>query len=317
MAAYVAATAACGLILYDRQDLVVGLFPLLALAAFARGWPAAAYAALAAGTAYKLVPVLLLPLFVFAFAALRSAPAATPRRFLLEVVKQALVAGVVLAAYPVLSYLLWGERSFVFLTFHSARGLQLEAPATWLVFLFDPDTRVGYAYFSYTLSGALADRVAALSTPAVMLAAGVSVLVAARGFWRVASAPAPPASNVLVTHLAAGSLLVWVGFILFTKVGSPQYLLWPAVLVPLLPRRGGGLWCGAVLLVAMVFTTLVFPCQYREVASGGRPDFSVTTGPTAFGLVLLAGKSVSLAVAFVWLTAFVWRNVPAPPSESP
>ena len=35
MAAYVAATTACGLILYDRQDLVVGLFPLLALAVIA------------------------------------------------------------------------------------------------------------------------------------------------------------------------------------------------------------------------------------------------------------------------------------------
>ena len=72
---YVAATTALGLIMYDRQDLVVGFVALLALAAFVRGWRLAAYAVLAAGVAYKLVPLLLVPFWATAFAVLRSAPA--------------------------------------------------------------------------------------------------------------------------------------------------------------------------------------------------------------------------------------------------
>ena len=50
---YFAATSAVGLILYDRQDLVVGLVAVLALAAFMQGWRVVAYAVLAAGGAYK------------------------------------------------------------------------------------------------------------------------------------------------------------------------------------------------------------------------------------------------------------------------
>ena len=314
---YVAATTAGGLILFDRQDLAVGLFAVGALAAVLRGWSVAAYAILTVGAAYKLVPVLLLPVFVLAFAAMRSAPGATPRRFLLAMVKESLVAGVVLAMYPLLSYWLWGERSFVFLTFHSARGLQLEAPATWLVFLLDPNTDVVYAYWCFTLRGALADRIAAASTPLVALAAGLSVLIAGRGFWRMARSPNVPVRNAVVTHLAAASLLMWLGFILFTKVGSPQYLLWPAALLPLVPLRGRDRWFALAMLLAMGFTTLVFPCLYREVFGGGDENNPATwTRPTPLGLVLLAGKSIALAVSFLWLAAIVWRNVPESPSHS-
>jgi hypothetical protein len=310
---YVAGTSAGGLILYDRQDPVVGLFALLALAAFARGWPAAAYAVLSAGCAYKLVPVLLVPLFVLAAAAARSAPA-TPRSFLAAVVKEAVVAGLFLAAYPALSLLLLGDRSFLYLSFHSARGLQLEAPVSWLVFLADPGTEVGYGFGAHDLRGGLADRAAKAATVLTAAAAALTVVVVGRGFWRAATAARPPGRTGLVTHLAAGSLLMWVGFILFNKVGSPQYLLWLAPLVPLLPLRGSDRWLAAVLLAAMVVTTLIFPGQYEQVrgvwTSADPPTWS---GPTAFGLALLVAKSVTLAVAFGWLTVLVWRSRSLPP----
>src|SRR5438477_9365729 len=129
LVAYAVLTGAIGLILYDRQDLVVALFALLAVSAFLRGRPALAYAALVAGTAYKLVPVLLLPVFVLAAAAARAGPGATAGRYLAAVAREAVVAAVVLALWPVLTYWLGGgERAFVFLTFHTDRGLQLEAP---------------------------------------------------------------------------------------------------------------------------------------------------------------------------------------------
>ena len=302
---YVAATTAIGLILYDRQDLIVGFVGLLTVAVFLRGWSILAYTILAAGVAYKLVPILLIPLVVLAFAALRSAPASTSC-FLRAVTREAIFAGAVLALVPVLIYLFCGgERAFVFLKFHSSRGLQLEASAAWLAFLLDPATQVGHGFGSYTLRGELADRIARLTTPFTIGASLLAILITARGFWRAADQE--QARSRLAIHLAAGSLLVWLGFILCTKVGSPQYLLWLAPLAPLLPLRGATRRWAALLLAAMVVTTLIFPCLYAEVRGPRVGEEWLWAGPTTLGLVLLAAKSILLAVAFVWLALLVWR----------
>jgi hypothetical protein len=311
---YVAATTALGLIVYDRQDLVVGLFPLLALLAFAQDRPVLAYGVLTAGGAYKLVPLLLLPLWVLGFAAARSAPA-TPRSFLAATVKQAVLAGLVLAAYPVLSYLLWGPRSFLFLSFHSDRGLQLEATAAWLVFVLDPDARVGYSHGSHSVLSPLADRLATVTTGLTALATLAVVVVTGRGFGTAATAPATPARARLIRYLALGSLWAWLAFVLFNKVGSPQYLLWLAPLLPLLPLRGGDRGFAVVLLLGMFFTSLVFPGQYPlvrgELIHGSEsdpPGTRVWAGPGPPGLALITAKSVSLTVAFVWLSVIVARQ---------
>ncbi len=314
---YVAASTAIGLIMYDRQDLVVGLFPMLALIAFARNWSLVAYAVLSAGVAYKLVPVLLFPLWVLAFTAIRSAPATT-RSFLLAMVKEAAIAGLILAAYPVLSYLLWGPRSFLFLTFHSDRGLQLESSAAWLVFVFDPDALVGYSHGSHSVLSPLANRVAKLATLATVAGEVFVVVLVGRGFWQAATGPNPPDRNRMVTHLATGSLLAWLAFILFNKVGSPQYLLWLVPLLPLLPLRSRCDWGFAVvLLLGMFFTSLVFPGQYPLVRGElirGDEDAELTqqvwSGPIPLGTAMIAAKSISLTTAFVWLTVIVWRSPP-------
>jgi hypothetical protein len=224
------------------------------------------------------------------------------------VVREGIVAAAVLAVVPILAYLFCGgERAFAFLTFHSARGLQLESSTAWLVFLVESGTTLGHAYGSYTLRGALADRIASATTVATAAALGLAVLIAARGFRRAATSPRPPDRNQLVTHLVGSSLLVWLGFILFTKVGSPQYLLWLAPLVALLPLRGADRRWVTLLLAGMVLTTLVYPCLYHEVK--GEPTGAPLTwsGPTALGLSLLAAKSIVFATAFAWLAVLVWR----------
>ncbi len=311
---YVAATTALGLIVYDRQDLVVGLFPLLALLAFARDRPVLAYAVLTAGVAYKLVPLLLLPLWVLGFAAARSVPAA-PRSFAVATVRHAALAGLVLAVYPALSFLLAGPRSFLFLSFHSDRGLQLEAAAAWLVFVLDPDARVGYSHGSHSVLSPLADLLATVTTGLTALAALAVVVVIGRGFGIAATTSPAPARARLIRYLALGSLWAWLAFVLFNKVGSPQYLLWLAPLLPLLPLRGGDRGFVLVLLLGMFFTSLVFPGQYPlvrgELIHGSEsdpPGTRVWAGPGPLGLALITAKSVSLTVAFVWLTAIVWRE---------
>src|SRR5439155_4781736 len=63
---YTVTTGLCGLIMYDRQDIIVAWLALLAIWALVVGRPRLGYAILALGAAYKLVPVLLLPVWVMA-----------------------------------------------------------------------------------------------------------------------------------------------------------------------------------------------------------------------------------------------------------
>ena len=106
----------------------------------------------------------------------------------------------------------------------------------------------------------------------------------------------------------ASSLLVWLGFILCTKVGSPQYLLWLAPLAALLPFGRSARWWLVVLLASMVVTTLIYPCLYAEVKGTRIGDELIWTGPTPLGLALLAAKSILLGASFVWLAVLVWRG---------
>jgi hypothetical protein len=247
------------------------------------------------------------PFWVTAFAVLRSAPA-TSGRFAWALARESIIAGLFLALAPALMYAFCGgERAFVFLTFHSTRGLQLECSAAWPVLLADPSTVVGHGFGSHTLYGELSDRVARRTTPVTLLAAVLSFLLAARGFRRAALSPGVPRRNELAAHLVACSLLVWIGFILCTKVGSPQYPLWVAPLVPLVPFRGAQWRWLVVALAAIVATTLIFPCQYVQARGWPIGDEARWTGPTPFGFVLLAAKALLFAAAFIWLAAMVWR----------
>jgi hypothetical protein len=318
LALYILATGAIGLILFDRQDLVVGLVALLALWALTCGRPAGGYLVLTLGTAYKLVPALLLPVWVFAAAAVRAAPGATPGRYLRCVAIEAAIAAAILAVWPILTYALGGgDRGFVYLTYHSTRGLQLEAPVAWPVILLDPSAKVEHDFGGYNLTGELADRIAKLTRPAKNVAVGLALLIAARGFWRYAKRPGPAApfpnreGGVIVPHAVASSLLVWLAFLLTGKVGSPQFMLWLGPLLPLLPLRAWPerAWAALVLLV-MILTTLIFPCRYLPDVVGPviAIDPYTRRGPNALGLFLLAAKSVTLAIATVWLAVSLARK---------
>jgi hypothetical protein len=88
-------------------------------------------------------------------------------------------------------------------------------------------------------------------------------------------------------------------------------MLWLAPLLPLLPLRTWPerAWA-AVLLLTMILTTLIFPCRYLPDVIGPvialEPD--TRRGPNSLGLFLLAAKSVTLAIATVWLAVFLLRS---------
>ena len=319
---YAVATGLLGLILYDRQDLVCGFFALLALLALAHGRSAIGYALLTVGTGYKLVPALLLPIWVLATAVVRAGPGATPVRYLRAVVIEAVIAGLILTAWPVLAYTFGGQdRAFFFLTFHKDRGLQLEAPVGWPVLLIDPSTEVGHSFGSFNMRGEVADAVAKPLKAAMLLSVALGTAITLRGFWRVVrlhSALRTPYS-ALLPQVVAGSLLVWLGFIVTNKVGSPQYLMWVAPLVPLLPlRTAGERWWAGLFAVALILTSAVFPCAYKYVVGPLVKDDPPTwAGPIPACEFLLAARSVTLIVVTFWLAVSLWRSPRVAPSPIP
>jgi hypothetical protein len=316
---YMVATGVLGPILYDRQDLVVAFFALAALLALVSGWTVPGYVLLVVGTAYKLVPALVLPVWVFAAAARRSGPNATLGRFVRATVIEAATAGAILLAWPVATYLFGGgERGFVFLTFHSKRGLQLEAPLAWPIMLLDPTAIVGHGYGSYNFVSPLGDAIAGVLKWAMLLSVAVTGLIAGRGYWRMACAPERPTSAALGIHAVASSVLVWMAFILTNKVGSPQYLLWVVPLIPLLPLRGAAAWCWAVLMVAASgLTSLVFPTFYKYVL-GPRlvENPGHWAGPNDWCILLLTARSLTLLAATLWIGVVVWRSARPVPAAA-
>jgi hypothetical protein len=300
---YVAGTAVLGPLVYDRLDLVVGASALIALVALGSGLPAVAYAVLTAGVAFKLVPAVLLPVFVFAAAAQRGG------RFWPAVLREAAVAAVILLLWPVLAYGFGGgDRAFVFLKYHAARGLELGSLYSAALLPW-ADTEIGYDFGGYVVRGPVPDAVARVAQVVVLAAVGLAVFVAGRAVYRV-----PAARRIPV--VAAGCVLVWLAFIATNKVGSPQYLLWLAPLVPLMPLRTAGDRRWAVgFVIAGLLATLTYPYLWKLVHGAPLPDRTdAWAGPTPFGLALLFARWAVVVVLTGWLAVRLCCPAPAEPA---
>lgn len=284
---YVAGTAALGPILYDRLDLVVGVVAVLAVCA--RGRPVLVYALLAAGAAFKLVPVLLVPVFVLAVAS--KSP-----RFWAIVPRQAALAGFVLLLWPVLAYLFGGgDRAFVYLKYHGERGLELGSAYSGPVLLAAGGV-IRYEFGGYVVRGPVPDAIARGTTFVAAAGLGLALLVAGRAIRR---------TQAERTVLVGSCVLVWLVFILTSKVGSPQYLLWVIPLVPLLPLRTRGDFGRAVgIVIAAGLATLTYPYLWLNVHGPAVPGESgVWAGPNPLGFALLFARWA--AIAWVMFSFFV------------
>jgi hypothetical protein len=276
---YVAGMAALGPVLYDRLDLVVGAVALLALAALASGRTVVAYGVLTCGVGFKLVPVLLFPVFVAAAAVARGG------RFWPAAAREAASASLVLATWPLSAVLFGGgDRAFGYFVYHATRGPDVGAACALPLHLL-ADVEVGYGFGGCVVLGPAADGVAKAAAVVAAVAVAAAALVAVRAVRR--AAPSERLSAV-----AGGCVLVWLTFMLTNKVASLQYFLWVAPLVPLLALRTRADRRWAVgFVVAGVLATLTFPYLWPLIHGEPDPDRpGVWAGPTAAGLALLLAR---------------------------
>jgi hypothetical protein len=186
--------------------------------------------------------------------------------------------------------------AFGFLSDQADRGLQLEAPVSglylWQAMLGLPGSAVYYSYdiITFEVTGPGVQTVSAVMTPLLVVAVGAVALLGAWRAWRGAPFATlfPPLALALV-----------LAFVVFNKVGSPQYMSWlvpPIVLGLVLERRR---WAGpaAVTLLVSWLTQLVYPVVYDDL---------IAAQPVA--VALLTARNLLLVALLVWTVAALVRT---------
>lgn len=234
---------------------------------------------LSAATWMKVWPAALLAAAVVAWR--RRAPL-----LLGAVVVSAAVALLVIAAGG-------GAHLFGFVAGQTGRGLQVEAPVSaiflWQAVAGRPGAFVYYDFdiLTFQVTGPQVDAVTAVMTPLLVLAVGAVLAAGALHAWRGAGFAAlfPPLALSLV-----------LTFIVFNKVGSPQFLTWliaPVAVGLVLDRRR---WRGpaVVALLAALLTQLVYPLLYDRIISADALGAGVLTARNVVLIALLAWSLVRL-----------------------
>lgn len=191
-----------------------------------------------------------------------------------------------------------GRFALGFVTDQTGRGLQLEAPVSavylWQAMLRMPGSAVYYAHeiITFEVTGPGVEIVIAAMTPLLIAAVAAVAVVGGVKAWRGASFAA------LFPALALGLVLA---FVVFNKVGSPQYMAWlvpPIVIGLVLDRRR---WAGPAVLALFVswLTQLVYPIVYDDLLLA-----------EPFAVIVLTLRNLLLVVLFAWTIARLAR-VPA------
>ena len=268
---------ALGAVVLNRYDLWPALFVLLALLALLAGRSSLGFGLLAVGCVVKVYPAVLLP--VVCIHVLRT----SGRRALVRGL--AVFGGVAIVLAAPLALLAPGGFGYSVKT-QLVRQLQLESLAASALLAAD---KIGlYAARivpgkpgSIDLDGSVPDLLGVLTTVALLLALGLVVVA----YWR-----ASESAELLVLGVAASV----TAFVTFSKVVSPQFLVWLVALVPLVERRLRPLVAG--LLVAILVLTQVEVVWEHPLRAGGWPVW------------VLLGRNLLLVALFGLLVQALWSR---------
>ena len=266
-----------GAVTLNRYDLWPALLVVTALLAFVVTRHRVGFALLAVGCAVKIFPVVAVP--VAALHVLRASSRREAARGL------AVFLAVCLALFLPLALVAPGGFGFSVET-QLVRQLQLESVASSLLLAAD---QVGlYAARivpgspgSIDLAGAVPDALG-IATTLAFLVAFAAVVVAYRR--------AHESDELLVAGVAASV----AAFVAFSKVVSPQFLVWLVPLVPLVAGPAG--FVGAGLLLAILVATQVEVVYEHALRDGEWPVW------------VLLGRNVLLVALWLVLLAELHRR---------
>jgi hypothetical protein len=191
-----------------------------------------------------------------------------------------------------------GSNVFSFITQQTGRGLQIEAPIStvwlWMTEAGVPNAFVYYdqAILTFQVNGPGTNVVAALMTPlfalVVLAVCALGVLAVRRG-------------ATTTQLLPALALALVSAFMVFNKVGSPQFESWLAVPIVfgLVSWRMGGLSFrtpAIIVLIVAGLTQVVYPYLY---------NYLLSVDPVM--LIAISARNLLLIVLFGWALAAVIR----------
>lgn len=186
-----------------------------------------------------------------------------------------------------------GAYAFGFVSDQADRGLQVEAPISsyylWRSVLGLRDSSIYYNkdLLTFEVTGPGVGAVISVMTPLLVLAVvGVAALGAYRA-WRGASFVRlfPPLALALV-----------LAFIVFNKVGSPQYIAWiiaPLVVALVIDRHRWWAPASLALFIALL-TQLVYPINYYAMLDGEPISSAMLTLRNLLMVVLLVWVVIRL-----------------------
>jgi len=251
--------------------------------------PAVAGALIAAATWIKVWPA--------ALAAAAVTVASTRLRIIAGGVAVSVVIAITVLAYG------GGSNLFSFATIQGDRALQLEAPVAtpwvWATVLGLPGAEIRQNYVLATREVAgpgahLAGDIVGWLMP-IAFAVILVLLWRAR---RLAVRQNRLTPRVEQRLILSGGFALTAAFIVFNKVGSPQYMLWLAPIVAVgltVDRRAWARAAGWMAAVCFA-TTLVFPILYLPLIDG-----------QPFAAFVLLARNVMVAGLFVWSVVVLWR----------
>ena len=271
---WLAITALLGPVAVGRVDGLTAPLVIIGLLLLAAR-PVIASALLALATWMKVWPA----------AVILAVLVAWPRRLTLVLTGaavSAVMAGIVAAGGGI-------HHLLSFVGAQGARGMQMEAPFTtpglWQAILGGSNAYIFEDKLINTreVRGAMGEPVAALMMPLLAAAALAVVLLLIWALRRGADA-----GELLIS----GSLALVAAFIVFNKVGSPQFMLWLGAVVAVGLAWEGGSWrVPALLMLAIApLTTLVYPMFYAALYN----DLNVAVA------LALTVRNVLLLVLFGW-----------------
>lgn len=208
---------------------------------------------------------------------------------------QVVLAGVLVTAFVVVLALAMGAlpQLLNFLLEQGDRGMQLEAtfttPWLWMSVLGLGGARMymNTDINSMQVDGPGSELMSFLMQPLLIAAA---LLVAALIFWALHTGKRNGGAD-RTALLLFGSLALATAFVVFNKVGSPQFMVWlaPAVAVGLALQWRAWRVPAAMLIAVAGLTFLVFPLYYDLL----------TTNHAGMAAVLTL-RNLLLVVLFVW-----------------
>jgi uncharacterized membrane protein len=235
-----------GAVVLSRYDLFPAMLTIAALAAIYFGRNRTSFVLLAIGTAAKAYPAVIFPImavYVWRTKGRREA-----------IVCTAIFVGILLACF--LPFLIVAPHG-VWWSIHgqASRPPQLESLGAALFLaahqLIGTHLSIYFTHGSDNLNGHPALQFASVMSVLQIVALVVTWVLFARG----------PASKERMLPAAAAAV---TAFIVFDRVLSPQYLIWLAPLVAILPGKRG-LVAMAMLTCAMLITQIWYPLHFTEL----------------------------------------------------